>query len=566
MLAGASAQIPVMFEDIAIYFSQKEWEDLEERQKDLYKDVMKENYETLSSMRTGSPIVTPDIISHIERGEEPYIRAELGSAERETGRSSCSENDDARNNNMRTHYSELSENSDRNKIPGRGEVDTASHSDWGKSCRNQCISERKQRNSSGDSGLCEQSTRNITHTGEEQKNLITEKRCSCDLCVIFFRDPVTLKSQQRSFNEEEQSTSSDSEKTSQKREQEQKKTCTEDTPFTFSKYGKSFSGRRTPEMQHLNFNKDERLCISSVYGKRFLNEAKLENYQNSHTDKTPLSYTDCDKIFNQKMKITENQKFQPSERPVSNNEIFCEKKVFTKHKKTQTSETLFSCTKTEKHFNMKADLSQHEKTHKGEGQYICTECGKGFSQNTYLKIHQTMHTRVKPFTCTECGKGFSCKSTLSSHQRLHTGMKPYVCTECGKYFSWRNNLTSHQRIHTGVKPYVCTECGKCFSWRTTLTSHQRIHTGVKPFMCSECGKNFNHKTHLKHHQLVHTKVTPFACSECGKGFGRKTTLIRHQRIHTGVKPFICIECGKGFSHKHTLVGHQRIHTEVMITK
>ncbi|XP_029448355.1 zinc finger protein 786-like [Rhinatrema bivittatum] len=50
MPAGASAQVPVTFEDIAIYFSQEEWDDLEEWQKEIYKDVMKENYETMSSL------------------------------------------------------------------------------------------------------------------------------------------------------------------------------------------------------------------------------------------------------------------------------------------------------------------------------------------------------------------------------------------------------------------------------------------------------------------------------------------------------------------------------------
>ncbi|XP_029442859.1 zinc finger protein 282-like, partial [Rhinatrema bivittatum] len=90
MPAGASAQVPVTFEDIAVYFSQDEWEDLDEGQKDLYKDVMKENFQTLISLGTGSPPITPDIISHIERGEEPYIRDEPGSEERETGRSNCS--------------------------------------------------------------------------------------------------------------------------------------------------------------------------------------------------------------------------------------------------------------------------------------------------------------------------------------------------------------------------------------------------------------------------------------------------------------------------------------------
>lgn len=40
----------MIFKDVAVYFSQKEWQLLEPAQKGLYKDVMLETYENLTSV------------------------------------------------------------------------------------------------------------------------------------------------------------------------------------------------------------------------------------------------------------------------------------------------------------------------------------------------------------------------------------------------------------------------------------------------------------------------------------------------------------------------------------
>ncbi|XP_028936453.1 pogo transposable element with KRAB domain isoform X2 [Ornithorhynchus anatinus] len=60
-------RVPALFDEVAVSFSDEEWDLLTEEQKTLYREVMKMNYETVVSLEF--PFPRPDVISQLEEGE-----------------------------------------------------------------------------------------------------------------------------------------------------------------------------------------------------------------------------------------------------------------------------------------------------------------------------------------------------------------------------------------------------------------------------------------------------------------------------------------------------------------
>ncbi|XP_069489834.1 zinc finger protein 75A-like isoform X2 [Ambystoma mexicanum] len=84
-------------------------------------------------------------------------------------------------------------------------------------------------------------------------------------------------------------------------------------------------------------------------------------------------------------------------------------------------ERYFKCDLCERSFNQKGHLNRHQRTHTGEKPYHCSVCKRRFSHNHSLLRHQRIHTGERPFKCTLCMISFKWKEGLRRHQLTHVG-------------------------------------------------------------------------------------------------------------------------------------------------
>ncbi|XP_060540253.1 zinc finger protein ZFP2-like isoform X2 [Pantherophis guttatus] len=551
----------VSFEEVAVYFPEEEWSQLDPHQRALHWEVMVENYKNVVSLGenendnkdSGEPI---KVFRQGDVMEKPAIQSEFQRQERNLSNIWNKESSPSIVAQMQDFIDQRGKL--KKQYIGKGVRLFKDTLDVNGPCPSQAkgpasICKGKGKNYSWIFTLSQENgsfeSQKTFHIGEnsnkcnEHGNKIVNKRTcrrekpyKCMECGKDFKTSSKLTSHQRIHTGEK--------------------------PYKCMECGKGFSEKRTL-IAHQRIHTGEKPYKCMECGKDFRTSSKFRSHQRIHTGEKPYKCMECGKGFRRSSDLTRHERIHTGEKPYKCMECgkgFRLSYEITRHQRIHTGEKPYKCMQCGKGFRISNDLTCHQRIHTGEKPFKCMQCGKGFRISNDLTCHQRIHTGEKPYKCMECGKSFRISKELTIHQMIHTGKRPYKCMECGKDFKISNELTSHQRIHTGDKPYKCIECGKSFSTSSQLICHQRIHTGVKPYKCMECGKSFRQKSTLTAHQRIHTGEKPYKCMECGKGFRRSNTLKSHQRIHTGEKPYKCMECGKSFSTSSYLTCHQRIHT------
>ncbi|XP_060543697.1 zinc finger protein 436-like [Pantherophis guttatus] len=477
----------VSFEEVAVYFSEEEWSQLDPDQKALHSEVMLENHR--------------NVVSLSNNGQENQNSCEL--------------------------FQVINAKDGTEKFGIRMEPETHD--------RNQSNDWNQESSSSTDGPmqdfLAQQEKIRKKYIGESVKPIKAKLQVKEHYLSQNKGEDAIRKHNGQSYNGTFIPSLGNKFLTSQK------VTDTKEKPYKCLECGTCF-GTSRQLTSHEGIHTGEKVYKCRESGKRFRRRSNLISPKRIQAGEKPFKCMECKKIFARRSTLISHKRIHTGEKPYKCMECgktFGQRGHLISHKRMHTGEKPYKCMECGKTFSQRGSLIRHKRIHTGEKPYKCMDCGKTFAEKRNLIYHKRIHTGEKPYKCMECGKTFGQRGHLISHKRIHTGEKPYKCIECGKMFSERGHLIRHERIHRGEKPYKCLECGKMFSERRNLISHERIHTGEKPYKCLECGKMFAQRGSLIRHKRIHTGEKPYKCMECGKDFTRKVSLNSHKRIHTQKK-------------------------------